>query len=458
MIRSRRLWRAVIGVLAGGAVVAAVSGCVVIPFELPNQPDISSVRVSTSFCASGSANCADNGNSMFPATAITTATTGQVLLGYRIPSNATAPATLTSAAGVLVFSRSPSYESELQRLDPAPAGQQWVGYLSNNFSYDGASAVQVDNVTATFGLVQGADGNPFAGPFKFRTVIGARATGGAFPANRPVVCGTSLTATFDEDTDPGTATFVTCVDSPTPAVLNTDNTIPTRDLGVVASSALGTARQGTLGTVPFILRYAGTAGGASVFALSASTTLPGAVAAPTIDSLTPAANSDNPVSVAVGVPPNAAPGTYNVTLTATQITGQVRTGTGKLIVTAAPPGTTGAATGGAGAGAGGAKVGVAGASAAKKARLRILLPSGFSAAQARAKGLKVLIGSTQKTRVGVKLFQGKGKKPVVAKGALLRVPGPTTVVLKSSKLKKGPFRIVAAGAGFSFNKAGALTK
>ena len=58
----------------------------------------------------------------------------------------------------------------------------------------------------------------------------------------------------------------------------------------------------------------------------------------------------------------------------------------------------------------------------------------------------------------MQLFQGKGKKPVVAKGALLRVPGPTTVVLKSSKLKKGPFRIVAAGTGFSFKRAGALKK
>ena len=234
-------------------------------------------------------------------------------------------------------------------------------------NYSGNAPVQVDNVTATFGLPEGADGNPFAGPFKYRTVVGARATGGAFPANRPVVCGDSLTATFDEDTDPGTSTFVTCVDSPTPAVLNTDNAIPTRDLGVVASGALGTARQGTLGTVPFILRYAGTAGGASVFALSASTTLPGAVAAPTIDSLTPATNSDNPVSVAVGVPPNAAPGTYNVTITATQITGQVRTGTGKLIVTSAPPGTAGAGGGPAPAAARAAPgAGVAGATAARR--------------------------------------------------------------------------------------------
>ena len=45
-----------------------------------------------------------------------------MLLGYRIPSGATAPDTLTSAEGLLVFSRSASYASELQRLDPAPTG------------------------------------------------------------------------------------------------------------------------------------------------------------------------------------------------------------------------------------------------------------------------------------------------------------------------------------------------
>jgi hypothetical protein len=140
--------------------------------------------------------------------------------------------------------------------------------------------------------------------------------------------------------------------------------------------------------------------------------------------------------VGIGVPANARPGTYDVTLTAA-VNGQTRTSVGTLRVTAAP----GAAAGG-----------------AARLRLTTILPRGLSAAAARRRGIVVLIGATKAGPARVQLFQGRAKKPKASKRVRLRVPGPVKVVLKSAKLRKGPYRVVIRADGRNFVRRGVLVK
>jgi hypothetical protein len=437
MIGTRRAWRRALGVVVVGAAVVTLSGCAVIAVQIPTQLSPGTpARLGSSICASGSSGCTSNGNSMVPATVFPTAT-GQVLLGYRVPTATVAPASFNSQQGVMAFALNPSYASELQRLKPAPPGQKWVGYISNTQQYSNMAPIQADSLSAEFELVQAADGSPFAPPFKFAQVVGTRSVSIGFPPDRPVSCGPSLTSIFDEDPDPAFDSFEICVDSSEPANLDDNVSVATRDFGLLKPSATGTTRQGTLASLPFTLRYAGTAVVTANFALSASTTLPGAVAAPNPGSVLPETNSDTVVPVAIGVPSNAAPGTYDVTLTAKAVLGPTRVATGKLTVSAA--------TGG-------------GTTTSRKPRLTLILARGFSAALARTKGMTVLIGSTRAVRARVRLFQGRRKKAIISKLVRLRAPGPTKVKLKSARLRKGSFRIVVSGTGFTFRASGTLRK
>ena len=68
------------------------------------------------------------------------------------------------------------------------------------------------------------------------------------------------------------------------------------------------------------------------FALTASTTVPGATALTNVPTLAPPGESTTSVTVSVPVPPATAPGTYAVTLTGTLATGETRVAKGTLIV------------------------------------------------------------------------------------------------------------------------------
>ena len=87
-----------------------------------------------------------------------------------------------------------------------------------------------------------------------------------------------------------------------------------------------------------------------------------------------------------------------------------------------------------------------------------MLPRRLSAAAARRNGIVVLIGADQAGVARVRLFQGRGKAPKASKRVRLRVPGPTRVVLKSAKLRKGPYRIVIRADERTFVRRGALAK
>jgi hypothetical protein len=165
----------------------------------------------------------------------------------------------------------------------------------------------------------------------------------------------------------------------------------------------------------------------------------------TPDSYLPPTDGSTQARVAVGVPAGARPGTYDVTLTARLGNGQARSATAKLTVRQAPAGPGGAAGG-------------AGTGTAARLRLTTILPHRLSAKVARRKGVAVLIGATEEVTARVQLFQGRAKKPKASKRVLLRVPGPTKVVLRSARLRKGPYRVVIRADGRTFVRRAVLAR
>jgi concanavalin A-like lectin/glucanase superfamily protein len=210
-------------------------------------------------------------------------TSVQIQLGYRIPTNATAPSTITTTnpcgGSAFTFSQNSGYTTELTNKSPPGSGKQWVGYMST-VSYDEFNGPQCFKVQPQFTLQQGADGSPFQGPFNYRVVVGVRFVNGTYPASRPVDCGSDLYATNDG---------AICVDDPTSATVATDLSQDTRDLGVIPTATA--VHAGAIASVPFNLKYAG-ASGSGPFTISASTDVPGATATP---SYANAVKADNPL-------------------------------------------------------------------------------------------------------------------------------------------------------------------
>jgi hypothetical protein len=312
--------------------VLVLSGCATFlspPVATQNQV-IGSVRISFTVCASQpggstSGSCANMGNASSSPFSSGFASSGpsQLFLGFRVPRGASAPGSFGStttgpdgSAPQLQFARSTSYTNELQRLDPAPAGVEWVGYTSQYVDYDNASGDQNFSADVDFGLPERADGSPFAGPFTYQAVVGGRQQG--TDPTEPIDCGSSLTTSWG---GPGSATQGICVDDPAAADLDSDSSLETRDAGITPGAAASVVQGGTV-TVPFTF--------------AAATNVPGAAASPSITTLAPTANSSKVVDVSVAVPEHAAPGTYSVTLTARLSDGESRTATTALVVGAAP--------------------------------------------------------------------------------------------------------------------------
>src|SRR5262245_9411500 len=172
-----RRWRRplVVGaaVLGAAAIAIGSSGCLVLSPVNPASSQLNqvgTVQINTNICASSNAvgtTCPDLGNS--GANALNA--TGQSLLGYRVSAAAVAPATFTSVDTTWTMTQNATCAAELQRIFPAPAGEKWVGYVSQpqTFNAGGVSATQF---LPEFQLGQGANGSPFQGPFNYRVVDG----------------------------------------------------------------------------------------------------------------------------------------------------------------------------------------------------------------------------------------------------------------------------------------------
>jgi len=303
-----------------------LNGCVVITSQSSQQLNtIGAVRLTTTACFSQQSGCPDKGNS-------NTAATGggfQVLVGYRVPDDTSVPQAFNTTAGqVLSFNRDASYSAEVERLSPAGPVQKWVGYRSAALT--SASSAPTFTVSPTFALRQGPDGEPFDGPFAYRVVTGARAT--PSNPNAPVDCGSNLAG--------NQASKTTCVDSPAVSDVTTSLQQPTQDLGIIDDPTAQRASRGGSEAVQFRIVYAGKAGSAPTFDLSASTDVPGAEANPHPANLTPTAGATK-VRVNVHVPPDTARGSYDVTLVAALPNGQTRSRTQELRIgrVSAPCGT-----------------------------------------------------------------------------------------------------------------------
>jgi hypothetical protein len=330
--------RTLLAALAALAAALALGGCIAFtgPIGLQQLDVIGKVRVSFTVCATNhpdgpGGSVADHPGCDEPSNDSDQANNSdyQVLLAFRVPTGTVPPASFTSVSGeALTFTRSGSYERQLQELVPPPAGQEWVGYISNVYTYDAGAennpakkaAFEVD-----FGMPPGANGHPFAGPFSIRPVVGGRdASGGDGDSpDRPVACGD-----FPFGGDFGGNT--NCIDSPSKDQTAQNLAVSTRDLGIGAGRIA--TRPGKRTTLPFTAQYAGPADPNARFSLSASTNLNGAVVTPASTTLVPGANSSNPVGVAVQVPRRAPAGNYFVTLTAKLANGQQRQGSALLRV------------------------------------------------------------------------------------------------------------------------------
>ena len=304
-------------------------------------------------------------------------------------------------------------------------------------NYSDTGGPQNAPVSLSLTLGQGPDGSPFVGPLSATIVLGGRhgdrrlsPARGPWSASSP-----DITKQFVDGASTRHAKVGTCGDATVDAPRR-----PTRDLGILSAGATASGGAGNLASVPFTLRYAGTATATANFTLTATTSLPNATVAVTPGALAPSSNSDTQALVAVGIPAGAKAGTYDVTLSARLANGQTRTRTGRLTVTGGGGGTTGGST---------------------KLKLTTVLPKGLSAVTARTSGIAVLIGSNKTGSARVQLFQGTGKKnkkPKATKGVRLKVPGPTRVVLKSQKLTKGAYRVVITAGGRTFIRRASLTK
>ena len=227
---------------------------------------------------------------------------GQLLVGYRVPLGTVAPAGFTTADGSASFARSATYTNALSASFPPPAGFRWEGYLSTDAPLDPANPDdRQTTLQPEFALPQGADGAPFAGPLRWRAIVGFRFTGsgGASPSD-PVRCNDGATS---------------CFDSPSAGVAD-HLSKNVSDLGVLSGGAV-TVAAGDPASLTFPIRNldAGSLGARTV-AVSATTTVPSGTATLSAPSVAVPANGVASAGVSIAVPASTTPGTYDVAVTA----------------------------------------------------------------------------------------------------------------------------------------------
>jgi hypothetical protein len=171
-------------------------------------------------------------------------------------------------------------------------GMYWAGYVSEPYS---SAAGQQFAFTMAPEVTLPDPGAPFAGPLRYQVVGGYR----------------TLSAADDDGSAP-----VDCIDTGSTACASTevaehDSLQPTRDLAVLPRGEPPVAEAGEHVAVPFDLRFAGSGGDAVAFSLGSPD---GTVSQQTLQ---PSSDSDSVVTVDVAVPADAAPGEYDVSLTAT---------------------------------------------------------------------------------------------------------------------------------------------
>jgi hypothetical protein len=342
---------------AGVAAALTATGCIGIVSDSAEQPDvIGDLAVTTEQCvASGIPPLRSEQRGGKPCFRIDTQGREgadldvQLLIGYLVPESSTAPATIPASGLVehegpaqaqagrgapvevdereFTYTSSPAYGAELAARQDTPDGMKWVGYISDPQTAEDGDYAEW-STTARFKLPPTQAGQPFRGPYRYRTVVGYRSTNGN-PA-RPVVCteGTCIADSVpDAPRDRGTG-------APLASASTRDLAVVPADGGPVSIAA------GTGGDVPFVLRYAG-ASSPQPFRLTASTSLAGSPATPLAATFPATANQEGTVNVRVDVPAGAPLGLQRVELVAALPNGQHRRATAQFdVVAPAAPVTT----------------------------------------------------------------------------------------------------------------------
>jgi hypothetical protein len=323
--------------LAVPAIAIGLCGCVGISAVGTSQPQsMGPLQLTVSACANGAPSCAatSNSGSLYEAIDASSAEV-QVLVAVRLPVGSTAPENLLAGlggGGSLSFARSPTYEAELQALEPAPTGERWWGWLSTAGTYS-QSSKQSFTVTISATLPRPADGGPLESPMHWRPVVGGRAVDGGASAGRPVKCGTTNNDLYEGYSEGGGLVTVFCIDSPSADATRGFLTAPLIDFGIVGSSVQ--APPGGTVTAVFVAKRSGAVDPA-IFTLAAHSEIPGGTV--TIDRTTVSLGGDatQPVLATIGVPANTAAGTYPVTLNATSPGKPDRSGTVTVTVPGPP--------------------------------------------------------------------------------------------------------------------------
>ena len=310
--------------------------------------------------------------------------------------------------------RTPSTRQGLTSLLPPPAGTQWVGYASDlrNYTVTGPQTVVL---TPTFGLPDG-----FTGPFTWRTVVGFRAD--VFvEQNIPISCPAPFPGT--SYVSPALTTLPSvCVDSPDAATINGPaSSYATGSLSIVAP-ATPTVAAGSSVRLGFTGLFSGSNPTGGVFAVAASTTIPGVTPSVT-PTFAPGPDSSNPLTVSLAVPASTHVGTYDVTVSAT-VAGITRSVTGHITVKAAP----------ASAAASGKKATLT--SSVKTTTLKV----------ARKTGIPVTLKLSRASSISLVALQTKPKVSVTVRKKL-KAGKKTVVLIKSAKLHKGKVTITFKGGG-----------
>jgi hypothetical protein len=431
--RVARLKRVAVAAVAVTVGAIVLSGCVVIQSESALQANVigNSVTVTTTLCASQAAAAApcnspglSNKYAVSNQTGSPASAPGQLLVGYRIPVGVSAPATIaTSVPSVdengapitvpLTLTQSPSYAAGLSAIAPPPAGSVWVGYTSEFKEYrqNGPQAV---TITPTFGLPDG-----FTGPFTWRTVVGYRSN---LFSSQDVSC----PAPFPGRSEPVPGQVSQCVDFPDAGTINGPPSVyRTGSLSIVAP-ATPTVSAGSAAALTFTGLFSGANPTGGVFAVAASTTLPGVTPAVT-PTFAPPADSSNPLAVTFTVPAATPPGTYDITVSAT-VAGLTRSGVGHITVKAPVRTTVSAASGNA------AKL----TSSIKKTTLKA----------ARKTGIPVTLTLSKASKITVIALQTKPKVSVTVRKTL-KAGKKTVVRVKSKRLHKGKVTITFKGGGLT---------
>jgi hypothetical protein len=431
--RARRVALVAAAVVAGAIVL---SGCVVIQSESAVQGNVigNTITVTSTFCtsnAAAAAPCNSGGNSgKFPPSEATASNAGQLMVGYRIPAGVTAPPTIATTVTApdqggnpvptpVTFTFDPNYTSGLGGLLGAPAGTQWVGYVSQVGSWTAAGQQSIA-LSPTFTLPAG-----FTGTFSWRTVVGYRAK--IFSdMNAPVQCPAPFPGV--SYVNPAlTSQPSVCVDSPDAATINGPaNPLAVADLAI-APPATPTVTQGGTATLTFSAAFSGGVAAAAPFAAAASTTVPGATAAITPAGFQPGPGAATPLTVSFAVPASAPAGTYDVGVSAT-VAGITRVATGHVTVIT--------------------KAAAAAAAAATKKATATVSVKKTSLKVARKTGITLTITVSKASATSLVALQAKPKVSVTVKKTV-KAGKKTTYVVKSKKFHKGKVTLTIKGGGLT---------